>query len=301
MAVQLSLIVSTLGRGAELNRLFDSLDAQTFRDFEVIVVDQNDDDRLAEIVARPRSFPLQRLHTPRQRGLSHGRNTGLPAARGEFVLFPDDDCWYPPTLFAAAVSQARRARLDLLCGRATDERGRNINGRFRNKAQRVSRGSVWTTQIEWMMLFRRSALEALGGFDENLGVGSQSPWQAAEGQDISLRALALGMRCAYDPELCGHHPEINVGRPDATVLAKAHGYALGMGFVLGRYRFGLLVIAYWMARAWFNAACWALKADFSRARYFMTIASGRFEGWHAGRAAGRRRGVTACEVAAVGP
>jgi glycosyltransferase involved in cell wall biosynthesis len=282
--VKVSLVVSTLGRAAELERLFASLAAQSFRDFEVIIVDQNSDDRLAPVLARARSFPLRHIHTPTDRGLSRGRNVGWRIAEGEYVIFPDDDCWYPPDLLCRAMADADATRVDLLCGRAADETGRNVNGRFRARPQWVSRGGVWTTQIEWMMFFRRDALEKLGGFDEDIGIGASSRWQAAEGQDITLRALTLGMRCFYDPRLCGHHESIDTTSPDGVARRKGHGYALGMGFVLGRAGYGPLSIAYWTARALFNALRAALRGNRARCVYFLLQARGRFEGWVDGRA-----------------
>ncbi|HEX7761897.1 MAG TPA: glycosyltransferase family A protein [Caulobacteraceae bacterium] len=290
--MKLSLVVSTLGRSAELGRLFDSLDAQTFRDFEVLVVDQNDDDRLAWIAEETRTFQLSRLHTPGQRGLSRGRNVGWRHCEGDFVLFPDDDCWYPPGLFAAAVAQIEARRLDLLAGRAADANGRNINGRFRATEQPITRGSVWSTQIEWMMFFRRRALELVGGYDEDLGIGSSSPWQSAEGQDISFRAMGLGLRCHYDPALVGHHAEMLLDRPDPATIHKGRIYARGMGFVLGRYGFGWPYITYWLARTIFNGLRAVLAGNSARVAYFIDQGRGRLEGWRAGlaerRAVGRR-------------
>ena len=49
--MRFSLIVATLGRTAELRRLLESLAVQTHQDFEVIVVDQNTDDRVSQILA----------------------------------------------------------------------------------------------------------------------------------------------------------------------------------------------------------------------------------------------------------
>ena len=43
---EISLILATVGRTDELTRMFESLATQTFSDFEVVVVDQNEDDRL---------------------------------------------------------------------------------------------------------------------------------------------------------------------------------------------------------------------------------------------------------------
>jgi glycosyltransferase involved in cell wall biosynthesis len=264
--------------------MLESLDAQEFRDFEVVIVDQNRDQRLVPVLAMPWSFPLRHIATPTDRGLSRGRNAGWRAAQGEYVLFPDDDCWYPPDLLGRAMADAEATGVDLLCGRATDTSGRSINGRFRTRPQWITRAGVWTTQIEWMMFFRRDALQKLGGFDERLGVGANSRWQAAEGQDISLRALSLGLRCFYDPALCGHHAELDLTRPDEAMIRKGHGYALGMGFVLGRAGYGAPAITYWASRAMFNALRAVAGGNLSRARYFVSQTGGRLSGWRDGRA-----------------
>lgn len=92
-----SLILATVGRTAELDRLFDSLAAQTCQDFEVILIDQNVDGRLLTRIDRARLLGLN-VHV---RQLSHpnlaaARNLGMELAQGDWVGFPDDDCWYEP-------------------------------------------------------------------------------------------------------------------------------------------------------------------------------------------------------------
>src|SRR5690606_24216521 len=94
-----SLILATVGRTQELNRLFDSLAAQTYPDFEIIIVDQNTDDRLLPHIAHAEQAGLTVRHLKHHPpNLAAARNTGLAAAQGERVAFPDDDCWYDPAL-----------------------------------------------------------------------------------------------------------------------------------------------------------------------------------------------------------
>ena len=60
-----SMIVATLNRVDELERLLDSLDSQTYKDFEVIVVDQNPDDRLRPVLERHPGLSIQYLRSAR--------------------------------------------------------------------------------------------------------------------------------------------------------------------------------------------------------------------------------------------
>jgi glycosyltransferase involved in cell wall biosynthesis len=279
--VAMSLVIATLGRTHELTRLLESLSAQTSTEFEVIVVDQNDDDRLVPIAtSREWPFDIRRIHTPHARGISRARNTGWKQARGEIILFPDDDCWYPPTLLGRATQLFRETGADILSGRAADELGRDINGRFERRAAKLVRRLVWTSQIEWMMFVKRAVLNAVDGYDENVGVGAPSPWQAAEGQDLTLRALERDFACFYDPSLVGHHNVLETVSPDARQIRKGRIYGRGMGYVLKKNGFGWLTACYWTARAAANAMIALLEFRMTRFRYFENVALGRWEGFY---------------------
>src|SRR5215471_11995015 len=89
-----SLIVATRGRVNELDRLLQSLDAQSYRGFEVILVDQNQDNRLDAVLQKHSDLLIQRRAC--SVGASRARNEGLRVAKGTIIGFPDDDCWYSP-------------------------------------------------------------------------------------------------------------------------------------------------------------------------------------------------------------
>lgn len=278
--VEFSLIVSTLGRTRELVELFKSLEAQTLQDFEVIIVDQNEDDRLAQLInKRVWPFPVHRVHVPELRGVCCGRNLGARHAHGRVLMFPDDDCWYPPWLLERVRQRLAETQADFVTGRAADQTGRSINGRFEETAQSIGRDNVWTTSIEWMIFFRRHVFEAVGGFDEKIGPGSGTPWGANEGQEMILRALSEGHSGSFDPDIYGFHAELNIREPDTAMLEKARAYARGMGFVLGRHGFGARNIAYWCMRPVAAVLIYGSRGKFSRAQYYWNVARGRLEGW----------------------
>ena len=86
------LVVATVDREREMDRLLTSLDAQSHRGFRVVLVDQNRDDRLERVVAAHPA--LEVVHVRSERGLSRARNAALEHVTADVVAFPDDDCVY---------------------------------------------------------------------------------------------------------------------------------------------------------------------------------------------------------------
>lgn len=277
---KLSLIVSTLGRSEDVVPFLESLERQTDQDFEVIFVDQNADDRLLSVLSRRTwPFPVTRLSRPDVRGLSSGRNVGCEAATGEILLFPDDDCWYPPWMLAKGRQIMRERGVDIVAGRAADEGGRSINGRYAKRATPISPANVFDTQIEWVVFFRREVVEAIRGFDAGIGTGASTPWQACEGADIVLRALSKGFTAFFDPDLFGHHRELKIDVPDAGMRRKARGYARGMGYVMHKHGYGPAFAGYRICRPLAPLLLNAVRLRKQHVLYHLNVVAGRIEGY----------------------
>ena len=87
--VKFSVIVPTYNSQETITRLLNSLASQTFKDFEVIVVDDCSHDDTPRIV---RSFPYQYLRLAQNLGPAFCRNLGAQNAHGEILVFTDSDC-----------------------------------------------------------------------------------------------------------------------------------------------------------------------------------------------------------------
>ena len=89
----ISIIMPCLNGERHIQTAIDSVLAQTFDDFELIVVDNGSTDRTPEIL-RSVNDPRLRVLTLPERGVSRARNLGLREARGAFIAFLDsDDTW----------------------------------------------------------------------------------------------------------------------------------------------------------------------------------------------------------------
>src|SRR5437763_1133783 len=97
-APRFSVVIPTYNRAAELERCLESLIAQTFHDFEVLISDDGSTDRSAD-VARAFSdrLTIQYRWSEHWGGPARPRNLGIRHAASEWVCFLDSDDWWYPT------------------------------------------------------------------------------------------------------------------------------------------------------------------------------------------------------------
>lgn len=112
-----SIIVPVYNASERLESCLDSLLAQEFRDFELILVDDGSTDRSPEICRRYRDREPDRITflTGPNRGVSAARNRGLDLARGGWILFCDADDRVEPQLCGYLFGRAAAADADMSC------------------------------------------------------------------------------------------------------------------------------------------------------------------------------------------
>jgi glycosyltransferase involved in cell wall biosynthesis len=281
---RLSLIVATLGREPELDRCLASLATQSSQEFEVVLVDQNADDRVAALLARGRT-PFALTHVRSLPGLSRARNVGLQMARGGIFGFPDDDCWYDGDTVARVLQFfAERPRAQGLSGGGAAAAGGAPRARFARGEQWITAARVWTQGMSSAIFLRRELVATVGLFDEQLGVGSGTPWPAAEETDYLLRALEARASIWYDPRFTVHHPG-HPGQSSQKIVERGGRYGRAMGYVLAKHRRSEIEIAYHVGRAATGAVLAVARAQWSEARVYAAVARGRVRGWRDGIAA----------------
>ncbi len=114
----ISVIMLTYNREALVSKAIESIMAQTYRDFEFLIVDNGSTDRSGQIADEyaARDSRIKVLH--REKGnIGAGRNTGLDAARGDYITFIDDDDWTEPDFLEFLLKLLEGNRADMaICG-----------------------------------------------------------------------------------------------------------------------------------------------------------------------------------------
>jgi GT2 family glycosyltransferase len=268
------LVVATVGRTHELERLLASLETQTHRDFRVLVVDQNEDDRLGPVLLRRSGLRTQRLRSP-PRGLAHARNAALEQLAADLVTFPDDDCTYPQDLLERVATRfVRHPELDGLTGRTGDADGRFAPNWSRDPGL-VTRKTVWHRANSTSMFLRSELVRRVGFFDESLGLGSGTPRSSSEEIDYLIRAIGVGARLEYDPSFVVRHAL----RSPAGERARARANGLSVGYLLRKHGYPARFVARMLARPLGGAAVSLLHGDRARASFYAESMRGRVEGY----------------------
>ncbi|MFC1834664.1 glycosyltransferase family 2 protein [Thermodesulfobacteriota bacterium] len=181
-----SVIIPTYNRAEQLDRAVKSVFNQTFKDFELIVVDDGSTDNSAETLNRYDG--LVRCIRQENRGVSSARNLGISDARGDILAFLDsDDEWLPEKL-ARQLELLRESNPFFICH--TDEVWIRDGARIPQKKQHRKQGGRFFPRALRLCLISPSSviitrclLDRVGWFDEDL--------IAAEDYDLWLRITAF--------------------------------------------------------------------------------------------------------------
>ena len=194
----ISVIIPTYNYGRFLRDAIDSALAQTYPALEIIVIDDGSTDETSQVLAEYG----ERIRTIQQnnQGVGAARNTGIAAARGEYIAFLDsDDLWKPQKLEREIALFEADPTLGMVhsSAEAFDNAGKKLSvlmsgmeGWVASELLRLDREVITAPGSSTM--FPRRVAEEIGGFDPRL--------QPSEDWDFCYR-VAVRYRVGYVPEV----------------------------------------------------------------------------------------------------
>lgn len=228
-----SVVIVNWNRRDLLRACLDSLAAQTFTDFEIIVVDNGSEDGSAAMV-REFALPVRLIENRENKGFCAANNQGFSQSQSEYVALLNNDAEADPG-WLAALLEAIQVKPDVgesdvgmvaskilvwedpsiidKCGHLIYPDGQN---RGRGHGQ-IDRGQ-FNRQEEALWpdgcaaLYRRAMLDEVGGFDEEF-------FAYADDAELGLRARIAGWTCLYAPAaMVRHHRGATLGLNSARRL-----------------------------------------------------------------------------------
>jgi GT2 family glycosyltransferase len=214
-AIRVSVIIATYGRDDELKRAIESVLSQDFDGFELLVVDQTThhsaairsyledqaDRRFQYFLVAPPSLPA-------------ARNFGLERARGEVVVYVDDDVELKPDFIAGHYrTYAEDNLIGAVAGKVMTPGEPKTTTLLHITRAGLNRGGLDYDRDSWItttqgcnMSFRADALRAIGGFDTAY-IGNAY----REESDACYRLRRLGYKIAFRPSAALTHFRAKTG------------------------------------------------------------------------------------------
>ena len=198
----ITVIIVTWNRKLDLLEMLSSLDKQTFRDFEVVVVDQGSKDGTSDAVRE--QFPAARLVTlPENCGVCVGKNVGVSYARGEIVFFLDDDAIVSETALEIVWNEFMNQNdIGIVSGKVADYYTGEIQRNYWvypdyqiPRSEQRFEAAVFSAGIHAV---RRRVFDVVGLYDDFLIFGPEE-------FGLSIRCFAAGFRIVYNPNIVLRH------------------------------------------------------------------------------------------------
>jgi glycosyltransferase involved in cell wall biosynthesis len=252
-----SIVICTLGYNmADLKRCLGSIINQTYRRFDVFVVNQGKKD--LSMLLSQYAFKTYYIKTEK-RGLCLGFNIGMSKSLAEYLVFLDDDAFIKNNYLEVAYKTLQATNVACLGGVVLSIKTNKPIARS-IKANR-SFYLKFDDYNQWMCsatIIKRTVLVGLGGFDEDLGVGSR--WPSAEDSDVLIRALLSGEKAYICKDLCVYHPtEVEKVFELTYMDASKRGYNYGSGrAAFLRKTFLSSSLKWWSVKHWLILLLYAM-------------------------------------------
>ncbi|MEQ5095643.1 glycosyltransferase family 2 protein [Proteus terrae] len=272
-----SLILATYNPDLKLlSRLLESLSKQTIKNFELIIVEQTTPPIAKNIIENfHQDFDI--LFLTSKKGLSRSRNLGSTHANGQFLLFPDDDCWYDDNFFYTLTKHIDAEKNEILTFRAANNTDINI-AKFDTTAGFCNKFNIWRRVSSISLCIEKATFDLLSGFDENLGLGSGTLTSACEDIELPLRAIFNKINVKYDPTIVARH-DIPIKREPKLVIDRAKNHMFSVGYLYKKYNYPIAFVIFSILKNITALFLYSIRLNITMVKYHYYTAIGKIKGY----------------------
>lgn len=194
MNKKVTIIIPTYNRAKTLERLLESIKKQTYRDYEVIIVDDHSDNQeeYNRVVKKfEGEFAIRYVTNSKNMGAPYCRNKGIELSRGQLLAFVDDDDEWKPLKLEKQIMQFEKPYIGLVYtgAIAVDEEGNEIYHYDKALEEDVQKQILKECFIpSSSVMTTKAAAIKVNGFDEE--------FPACQDWDMWTRIIFAGIRVA---------------------------------------------------------------------------------------------------------
>lgn len=208
MKVDVSIVVCVRNEEKYIGECINSILAQSFLDFELVIIDDMSTDDTKNIIEEFDDNRLKYFRNEKWLGISESRNRGIKHTEGEYVFFTDGDCTVSQNWVEEGLKCFREQNCVAVEGMAYYV-SKDFEPTFSDYVMENRHGNKFMTGN---MAYKKKIVEEVGGFDKKLTYH--------EDRDIALKIMKLGKIC-FNPEMIMYHPRVILS-PKMLIGSAAH-------------------------------------------------------------------------------
>lgn len=193
----MSVVIPAFNEENQIASCLESVSANDYPSFEVIVVDDCSVDKTAEIASR---YPVVLVRRESRGGIARARNDGIAVAGGTLIAFTDCDCRPNRDWLTRMVERVYESKASIVAGRVITDFFKVLPPIF---AANINLGTEPLSASTSNVIYERSALLAAGSFDPE--------FKRTSDYDLMLRVMADGHKLAFCDEGVVFHEIEHVG------------------------------------------------------------------------------------------
>lgn len=225
--MKFSILLPTLGiRKQEVDRLFKSLNGQTYKDFEIVIVSQVNHDNINKLKEKWNELSINHIEIE-EKGISLSRNVGIFECKGEWIILSDDDCWYPKDALETINKRITTYNADILLSQIYDPESKQEYKDYPNKMKIIKNKFELMSKSSIEIAIKKSKIEK--GFDKEFGLGAE--YVCGEEVDFLLSNFKK-CRTVYCPDITVYHLKKNKKDSKKQIIAKGALYGKNFNIVI---------------------------------------------------------------------
>ena len=229
LRLMFSLLIGTLNRSECIKYCLESLRNQTYKDFEVIIIDQSKDDLTEKVLENFRDLTIV-YERVAFKGLSKARNEAIRLAKGDYFCLIDDDAYYSEDYLSNIEKHITNDRKTIITGYLwnCDTKSEFVSYNALTDGKKLSHRQVIRYCPSPALSFPKEIISESGDFDKEFGVGAK--YGAGEETDFILRAMRHGCAVRYYSDVKAQHPHEKLAKSvQAADVKKLLPYNFGIG------------------------------------------------------------------------